>query len=367
MAPLEPWEKVLVSADFKKTTHGRFTCVQCHGGTQSPDKETAHTGLIANPSAEGSGRCDMCHKDITAEYPNSLHASLAGYAVAMQARSVPENHPALEQAYNNHCAKCHTSCGDCHITQPQNVGGGLLEGHNFVKTPPMTRTCTACHGTRVGNEYLGKNEGIPGDVHFRQGRMNCVSCHEGAALHTTPEDARGNRYWGEQTPACEDCHQQVGASGDTIPQHVLHKDKLQCQVCHSVQYTSCDGCHVAISDKTKLPFYKTEGTYLTFFIGKNATDNPNRPYEYVVVRHVPVAPTSYQYYGENLLPNFNLRPTWMYTTPHNIQRKTPQNSSCNSCHGNSDLFLTADKVKPEELEANRRVIVEDIPAPIPGQ
>jgi hypothetical protein len=58
----------------------------------------------------------------------------------------------------------------------RSVGGGFIQRASFEKTPPMTRTCTACHGSRVGNEYLGKNEDIPGDVHFRQGRMNCVAC-----------------------------------------------------------------------------------------------------------------------------------------------------------------------------------------------
>lgn len=367
MAPLEPWEKVLVSASFLESTHGQFTCVQCHGGTQSPDKDTAHTDLIANPYTDSVGRCDRCHEEIMATFPDSLHASLSGYPVAMQSRSVPENHPALQEAYNNHCSKCHSSCTDCHITQPQHLGGGFLDGHNFVKTPPMTRTCTACHGTRVGDEYLGKHEDIPGDVHFRVGRMNCVACHSGESLHNTPPDARGNRYWGEQSPACTTCHTTVGQKDDPILQHTIHGEKLSCQVCHSVSYTSCDGCHVAISDKTGLPFFRTEATYLTFFIGRNPLDNENRPYEYVPLRHVPVAPTSYQYYGENLLPNFDLRPTWMYATPHNIQRKTPQNQSCNSCHGNAEIFLTADKVKPEELNANRRVIVEEVPAPIPGQ
>jgi hypothetical protein len=64
-------------------------------------------------------------------------------------------------------------------------------------------------------------------------------------------------------------------------QHTLHQDKLSCQVCHSVEYTSCDGCHVAISEQTGNPFYKTEGDYLTFFIGKNPRQDEYRPYEYV--------------------------------------------------------------------------------------
>lgn len=79
------------------------------------------------------------------------------------------------------------------------------------------------------------------------------------------------------------------------------------------------------------------------------------------VRHVPVDPDSFAYYGENLLSNFDDQPTWHYTTPHNIQRETPQTESCSSYHGNEALFLTAEKVKPEELEANRSVIVETIP------
>ncbi len=369
MAPLEPWEKVLVSAEFSDSTHGAFSCIDCHSGQQSPDKDTAHTGLIADPTAEGQEQCAFCHAEQAAGFDQSLHATLSGYTVAMYSRSVPENHPALQEAYNNHCASCHTTCGDCHISQPDSVGGGLLDGHLFVKTPPMTRTCTACHGSRVGAEYLGKHEGIPGDVHFRQGRMNCVTCHEGVDLHSTPEDAMGNRYWGEQIPACTDCHSEVGQRGDTNPQHLLHEDKLSCQVCHSVEYSSCDGCHVAVSETTGLPYFKTEATYLNFLIGRNPLQNQERPYEYVVLRHVPISPTSYQYYGENLLPNFSLRNTWMYATPHNIQRITPQNQSCNSCHGNAELFLTADKVKAEELEANRNVIVSEdqIPQPVPGQ
>jgi thiosulfate/3-mercaptopyruvate sulfurtransferase len=80
-----------------------------------------------------------------------------------------------------------------------------------------------------------------------------------------------------------------------------------------------------------------------------------------------VDPDNFEYYGENLQSNFNLLPSWAYATPHNIQRLTPQNESCNACHGNAEIFLTADKVKPEELEANLGVIVENVPALIPGQ
>jgi len=362
---LEPWEKVLVSQDFETSVHGKTDCIDCHGGKQAAEKDAAHAGLVADPSAD-SKACASCHKDISASAATSLHSSLNGYWTALNTRSVPENHPKLEEAFNNHCASCHTTCGDCHISQPNSVGGGLLSGHVFEKTPPMTRTCTACHGSRVGAEYLGKHEEIPGDVHFREARMNCVACHKGVDLHATPADANAHRYAGAEAPACVNCHPQVGASGDTVPQHALHKDKLSCQVCHAVEYTSCDGCHVSVSDKSGAPIYKTEGDYLTFYIGLNPLQSEARPYKYVPVRHVPVASTSFEFYGANLLPNFNKAPTWVYATPHNIQRSTPQNSACTNCHGNAKLFLTADKVKAEELEANQPVIVPNPPPAVPG-
>ncbi len=360
MAPLEPWEKNIISEEFFGSVHGQAGCSDCHGGQQSEDKETAHTGLIADPSTDSQKLCGACHAEQTAEFPNSLHASLAGYWTVLDARSTPENHPKIEEGFNNHCASCHTTCGDCHIAQPDSVGGGLLNGHMIEKTPPMTRTCTACHGSRVGNEYLGKNEEYPGDVHFRQGRMNCVACHQGVDLHNS--QGVDHRYAGEQQPRCENCHAQVGTADDSVAQHAIHAGQLSCQVCHSISYSSCDSCHVAISDTTGQPYRKTAATYFTFLIGLNPRQSEERPYKYVPVRHIPTDPDTFAYYGDNLLSNFDALPTWAYTTPHNIQRNTPQTESCNSCHGNADLFLTADKVKPEELNANQPVIVPEVPA-----
>ncbi len=366
MAPLEPWEKVLVKKEFMDTVHGNQSCIACHGGVQSDDKETAHANMIADPSAD-SQQCAACHAEQGEHASTNLHASLNGYWTELDARSTPENRPPLEEAFNNHCASCHTTCGDCHISQPGSVGGGLLDGHVFVKTPPMTRTCTACHGSRVGAEYLGKHEGIPGDVHFRQGRMSCVSCHKGETLHTTPESEIANRYAGAQSPSCEYCHNAVNSEFDKNQQHLLHKDKVSCQVCHTVEYTSCDGCHVSISAKSGNPIYETQADYLTFYIGLNPLQNEERPYKYVPLRHIPIDTQSFAYYGDNLLPNFNNLPTWKYATPHNVQRNTPQTSSCSNCHGNADLFLTTDKVKPEELEANKSVIVSNPPAAMGSQ
>jgi hypothetical protein len=367
VAPLEPWEKVLVDyTSFSQTSHGDRSCVECHGGTQAAtEKERAHVDLIASPSTDAQRVCGECHPAETATYPFALHSTQAGYWTAINTRSTPADHPALEGMFNNHCATCHTTCGECHVSQPENVGGGLFTGHVFEKTPPMTRSCTACHGSRIGNEFLGKNEGFPGDVHFREARMNCVKCHEGTDLHganTDPASADTHRYAGAEAPACVNCHPDVLPGRDENPMHQTHGDTLSCQVCHAITYTSCDGCHVAISQTSGKPFFETEATYPTFLIGRNPSPTPDRPYQFVPVRHVPVAPTSYEYYGADLLSNFNALPTWLYTTPHNIQKNTPQNGSCETCHsGEASLFLTADKVKADEQAANASVILTSLP------
>ena len=439
MAPLEPWEKVLVSDEFSATIHGDITCTYCHEGVNTADKDAAHTGLISDPSALPEHVCDDCHYE-TAMASDSLHGTLQGYWTAIEGRggsrpqfdtqrveallatynthcgechttcedchnpdgmqlkqdvvdemrsrvdhiaeinamvASPEQH-ATQTMFDNHCSSCHASCGDCHISQPSSVGGGFVNGHVISKTPSMSQNCTACHGSRVGNEYLGKHEEIPGDAHFRLGRMNCVACHTATEMHDSNASCdechsieegvekiqQLNRYAGAQTPSCESCHPEVGASEDTNENHTVHSGQLACQVCHSVAYTSCDGCDVAISEKSGKPFYQTEGDYLTFFIGKNPSPNYHRPYKYVVLRHVPTAVDSYSYYGEDLLPSFDSLPTWVYATPHNVQKETPQNASCNACHGNAELFLTLDKVKPEELNANLSVIVDEVPGPV---
>lgn len=379
MAPLEPWEKVFVNAEaFIDTVHGQIGCVECHSGVQSLDKAIAHENLIAYPSENAEESCGECHPDILEVYPESLHASLTGYTTVLDERTIPEDHAEIEEMFGNHCSECHATCGECHVSQPRLVGSGFIDGHVFNQTPSMTRNCTACHGSRVGNEYLGKHEGLMPDVHFRQGRMTCVDCHNGHDMHGQPDNCQechqgpeygeiapaDHRYDGIQSPSCESCHAAVTVGDDGILMHEMHGGELQCQTCHSIEYTSCDGCHVAVSDQTGNPFFATDSSYLGFYIGLNPLKTYDRPYEYVVVRHVPVAEDSFAYYGDNLLPNYDALPTWVYSTPHNIQRNTPQTESCGACHGNPDVFLTADKVAENELKANENVIVREIPASI---
>ena len=150
---------------------------------------------------------------------NSLHSNLTGYMTVLAARSTEDKIPQLEEMSANHCDKCHTSCGQCHVSIPTNLGGGLVAGHEFKKIPPMNLTCTGCHGSRIENEYKGKNEGVKADVHWMKAGMPCFDCHPADEMHGALGEP-GHRYDGPPTPGCQDpdCHPGV-AAGDGNMHH----------------------------------------------------------------------------------------------------------------------------------------------------
>ena len=188
----------------------------------------------------------------------------------------------------------------------------------------------------------------------------CSDCHSAQEFHGEVEEFI-HRYDGRPMPSCTQstCHPDV-AEDDGIEQHGDdHLKLLSCQACHSTAYGNCSGCHVAVKDGT--PYFEVEPPELAFKIGRNPIQDRYRPWKYVPVRHVPIVPDSFAFYGQDLLPNFDALPTWKYSTPHNIQRITPQTEDCNACHGVADVFLTVRDVLPAEREANRVVVVKEIP------
>ncbi|MCA9914518.1 MAG: hypothetical protein KC496_14290, partial [Anaerolineae bacterium] len=184
----------------------------------------------------------------------------------------------------------------------------------------------------------------------------------GDEMHGVGMDA-DHRYDGEAVPDCISCHEEQVGIGSGILQHEIHgTETMSCQTCHSVSYTNCTNCHVEETD-TGIPFYSVESHELDFRIGYNSLVSNERPYRYTTERHVPIDDESMSFYGV-VFANFDAVPTWKFATPHNIQRLTPQTESCNSCHGNPDVFLTEDAVVPEERAANASVIVFEVP-PLP--
>jgi hypothetical protein len=362
LPPLEAWEKVYVdSADFLTSIHNLQSCIGCHGGVDGEmDKEAAHQGVVADPTSDPASACASCHSTEVEMAETSLHQNLAGYYTILTERGADMESPHMQEGFDNHCATCHASCGQCHVSRPDANAGGFLAGHDVKEYASMTNTCMACHGARVAAEYKGLNEDVPGSVHWLEEGMACYECHEVTDYHG---DGTGeaHRYDGPPSVSCEECHADAAPGTTDILEHTLHWETVECSVCHvSGAYKSCYSCHVALDDKG-LAYYTTEESQMTFKIGRNPYQSEDRPWNYVLVRHIPVTPDTFAYYGEDLLPTFDNVPTWKYATPHNIQRITPQNANCNNCHGNSQLFLTAEDVAPAELAANAAVIVQEVP------
>ncbi len=367
MAPLEPWEKVFVNAEtFPMTDHGEIGCVECHGGEDVAEKDVAHEGVVARPSEGDAPACADCHEDQVALTGQNLHFTQEGYWTMMEGRGVDRNHEGVQMMFGNHCASCHTSCGDCHVGQPASVGGGLFDGHVFTSNPPMTRTCTACHGSRVGNEYLGKNEGVLADVHFRQERMVCIDCHEGAELHGDIVNEEGeppnHRYDGVDGAQCQDCHLDYATSRDDVKEHRLHEDTavlpgLPLDHLRQLQQLPCADQR---GNRQPVLYDRRDVVHVPDW-PQHAPERRTAPTSMCRCAMCRSIPESFAFYGDDLMPEFDNLPTWHYATPHNIQRNTPQTETCNSCHGNPDIFLTADKVNAAELGANAGAIVDEIP------
>jgi hypothetical protein len=360
---LEGWEKVLISnQEFAETIHGEMGCVTCHGGDGlAEDKEAAHVDMRREPIAAEA--CDQCHTDMRHD-ANSLHSNLTGYYTVLQARASDETWPRIEEAFGNHCESCHTSCGQCHVSRPTNLGGGLTAGHEFKQIPPMNLTCTGCHGSRVDMEYKGKNEGIPADVHWNQEGMPCFECHSADEMHGNLGFEATHRYDGPQMPGCieADCHADITAGSEIEGHDAAHLETMSCETCHAAEYKNCYSCHVQKSDEGT-PYFKIEPSVMGVKIGYNPRQSEERPWKWVVLRHVPIDPDTFVYYGDKLLPNFDALPTWVYATPHTTQRRAPQAATCNDCHGKPGVFLTNDDLLPYEVEANKNVVVDekDIP------
>jgi len=315
--------------------------------------KSAHVDMQADPTfPDATDACGECHAEETELAKTSLHYTLATYKPMIHERGTlnAARWAELDRGMDNHCFSCHASCGECHISRPNSAKGGFISGHNFNKTPDWINQCTACHGSRVGNEYTGATGS--GDIHYTKHDMTCVDCHGTQDLHGDGKSDHHDRYDVEGLASCQDCHEL----DDEIEQHAIHGDKVSCYVCHSQAYVNCYSCHVGLDDKD-LAYFKNEEEEELFRIGRNPDPTEERPEKWIVVRRVPVAKETFEFYGKELLPRFDRVNNWKYTSPHNIQRITTQNRECDNCHGNEELFLTADKVQPEVRRANQSIVV----------
>lgn len=367
----------LVAPAFFDTTHGKMDCRDCHGGVKfAKTRAEAHVDMEPLPSSTyAESVCAPCHEEITSTFATTLHADTRGVSSTEKAlvlkRANPDAIDAVNQGLTNNCDTCHVSgCGDCHVSRPQFNDGGFVQGHVFYKSPNSLNNCMGCHGSRIQKEYTGQGTSekstLHADVHWSPNGMQCTECHTSEWIHGG--DVYDARYDAPKAPKCTDCHAQ-GAEFAAIEMHAKHGTPessvyLQCQVCHSQDYNNCTSCHVALDDND-LPFYETESSSFDFNIGRNYDQSDSKPWDYIVVRHVPVDDGTFDFYGENALTNMAAAPTWKYATPHTIARTTRQTEGgCVSCHGNRDVFLTGDDMTgltADEIKANDPVVVNEIP------
>lgn len=325
----------------------------------------AHVDLVRDPSEEPLESCGTagCHARVAQDAVQSIHFLLTGERTVIEERmdASLDDHPEVEAGWRTSCDKCHATCGQCHVSRPNSVAGGFIDGHRFVKTPDMLNQCTACHGSRVGEEFRGRhNDEIPGyrgDVHYLAGER-CEFCHSSDEMHAGKGE---HRLAVEEAPRCEDCHEDVAVANGY---HAAHWTQLSCQVCHAQDYKSCQGCH---TDTGGLD----EPSWLSFKIGRNPAPE-YRPYDYVTLRHIPIAPDTYEGWGyDGGLPGFDRAPTWKYTAPHNIRRWTdrttngPLESCAKACHDspatNEGVFLRQIDLNtlPDLAGANQAFVVPD--------
>jgi thiosulfate/3-mercaptopyruvate sulfurtransferase len=369
--------------DFLNSVHGEMTCQACHLGAQdgtfaADDMAAAHQGMYADPSAEGA--CNACHGDVAQMTKNSLHTNLWGYLNAIEDRcGFSIEGTEYMAGFNANCSGCHTTCGQCHISRPNSVGGGFINvagqpySHKFRRTPHMTEQCTACHGSRVGTDFQGQIEGNFADLHFDKG-MSCMSCHSGEEIHgdgMAPGGKYEHRYQVETMPRCETCHPPAGIDNRYHNVHVQGggAPNLQCQVCHSQPYKNCTNCH-DLGSKIQGAKYNIEPSRVQFKIARNPS--PYRTeYNYAVVRHTPIDPDTYADWGLSL-PEYSSKPTWQYASPHNVRRWTDQTTlpegenRCGiNCHGTdvylreTDLYEDDGVTRLPDYDANIGIVIEN--------
>ena len=350
--PLETlplYGRVLVDPKlFEDENHGITGCEECHGGNpEEASFEKAHQGVVKDPAPD---KCLDCHD--YDKYEQSLHYTAAGMTAPVLARASEAAKGKLNEAMTGQCTSCHASCGQCHVSRPNAAGGGLVQGHTYLRIPDQEQNCAGCHGARAGDEFFGRNPGAAPDFHNEEGAMQCTDCHGGERMHGQTE----------KRAACLDCHQGIyEKEAENVKVHSAHQGKAACQVCHAQAYRNCNGCHLDARQGT----YALDGHDLNFKIGFNPSPNDQRPEKFVVLRRVPVAEKTFDSYFEGALANFRELPTWKPASPHNIVRVTEQAKECNNCHSNPKMFLLRKDVEPEHVKANRSVIVPPAKVPIP--
>jgi thiosulfate/3-mercaptopyruvate sulfurtransferase len=265
----------------------------------------------------------------------------------------------LKTGYKENCAKCHGTCGDCHVNRPPSGGGGLYQGHKFGK-PNMVDNCIACHVSRGGHAYLGIAVGTQPDVHFTKLGYTCMDCHSQYEVHGD-ETVYDQRYKVRAMPSCIKCHPAVTNSN---AYHSVHIETFSCNTCHSQDYNNCGSCHVA-GTGARVPAYQG------YKIGMNPIPQ-TRNYKFATLRRSLSALDTWSQFGVPNLVSFDAATTYKYSSPHNILKWTSRTQVAagrpcyDNCHiikegatlRNKNLYLFQSDLESWEVNATRSITVD---------
>jgi len=370
----EPYDRVFMGGQgydaFKESGHYKIGCTGCHNGKdKTADKTKAHGGdFLAHPSSSYHTKCNACHQTITDHFKTSIHNGFGQKRkVTMRSGlSGPDDFDKLPahqiEGYTNNCATCHGTCGNCHVVRPALGGGGLANGHAFTKKPDMVSVCVTCHSSRGGHAYMGVASGTQADVHLKKAGFKCMDCHSGSELHGSGEKVI-QRYAYKELPKCDKCH---SGKQNSNMYHSVHYDDFNCQVCHSQNYNNCGSCHVH-GEGARIP------SYMDYKIAMNPIPDIKTGFKFSLVRRTLAAPDNWEKFGVSQYANFDIFPTYNFTTPHNILRWTvrtqvAEGASCSAnCHirneggilVNKKNFLFKENLLDWEKGATNKIAVDD--------
>ena len=235
-AAADTWQKD--PARYHASAHGTLSCTDCHSDVDPtnghPDPARVNRKAV---SAFDPESCYDCHGDVAGDMDDGVHAG----------RAVPD------RARFERCVRCHdphaalpvdlpdgyerglpvrAQCGACHdpedaLPEPAPDQRECLACHAAPEEtlPPsasVDRLCLSCHGKAPdtvsmtalagGREDLGPHKAV-----------NCLSCHPGADRYPHLRQGR---------PQCLSCHEPHGetAAGDA---HI----GVECQACHAMDVT----------------------------------------------------------------------------------------------------------------------------------
>ena len=180
--------------------HGTINCSTCHTAVNKEDAQTPnwHAAIITDPTSDGGQVCASCHgQEMIDNFKVSLHFTLNGVAKGLCERleQTPGKQELFDEIINDQepymgCNTCHATCGQCHVSNPNITGGGLLNNHAFGK-PIAETTCNPCH-------YENSEYHLDVDVHATKLNMSCVDCHsDPVEFHGRPlgEMQEGKLYY----------------------------------------------------------------------------------------------------------------------------------------------------------------------------